>query len=198
MNYGKNNLSKRKSSISSKKKMKKKRVGVRFFKAVITCMLLLVVIGLVGGIIFAKKIIDNTPDVSAEDIQPKGFTTTIVDQNGTVIDTLKDSDSNRVYRTYDEITAKTDFLPHAFVAIEDERFYEHNGIDIQGILRAGVVGVMNGFDFTEGASTLTQQLIKNNVFDFVNEKTFFDRVERKLQEQYLALAFEKRMNKTRY
>ena len=65
--------------------MKKKRVGVRFFKAVITCMLLLVVIGLVGGIIFAKKIIDNTPDVSAEDIQPKGFTTTIVDQNGTVL-----------------------------------------------------------------------------------------------------------------
>lgn len=58
------------------------------------------------------------------------------------------------------------------MAIEDERFYEHNGIDIQGILRAGVVGVMNGFDFTEGASTLTQQLIKNNVFDFVNEKTF--------------------------
>ena len=57
--------------------MKKKRVGVRFFKAVITCMLLLVVIGLVGGIIFAKKIIDNTPDVSAEDIQPKGFTTTM-------------------------------------------------------------------------------------------------------------------------
>ena len=54
---------------------------------------------------------------------------------------------------------------------------------------------MNGFDFTEGASTLTQQLIKNNVFDFVNEKTFFDRVERKLQEQYLALAFEKEMNK---
>lgn len=81
------------------------------------------------------------------------------------------------------------------MAIEDERFYEHNGIDIQGILRAGVVGVMNGFDFTEGASTLTQQLIKNNVFDFVNEKTFFDRVERKLQEQYLALAFEKEMNK---
>ena len=90
--------------------MKKKRVGVRFFKAVITCMLLLVVIGLVGGIIFAKKIIDNTPDVSAEDIQPKGFTTTIVDQNGTVIDTLKDSDSNRVYRTYDEITAKQIFF----------------------------------------------------------------------------------------
>lgn len=196
MNYGKNNLSRRKKSISSKKKMKQKRVGVRFFKALIICVLLLAVICVIGGAIFAKKIIDDSPRVSADDILPKGFTTTIVDQNGTVIDTLKDSDSNRVYKTYDEITANSDFLPHAFVAIEDERFYEHNGIDIQGIIRAGLVGVANGFDFTEGASTLTQQLIKNNVFpDFVNENTFFDRVERKLQEQYLALAFEKEMSK---
>ncbi|HIZ13833.1 MAG TPA: transglycosylase domain-containing protein [Candidatus Mediterraneibacter stercorigallinarum] len=196
MNYGKDNLSRRKKTISSKKRKKQKRVGVRFFKAIIICILLLVVICVIGGVIFAKKIIDDTQTVSADDILPKGFTTTITDQNGTVIDTLKDSDSNRVYRTYEEITANSDFLPHAFVAIEDERFYEHNGIDIQGIIRAGLVGIANGFDFTEGASTLTQQLIKNNIFpDFVNEKTLIDRVERKLQEQYLALEFEKEMSK---
>ena len=196
MNYGKDNLSRRKKNISSKKKKKQKRVGVRFFKALIICILLLMVICIIGGVIFAKKIIDDTQTVSADDILPKGFTTTITDQNGTVIDTLKDSDSNRVYRTYEEITANSDFLPHAFVAIEDERFYEHNGIDIQGIIRAGLVGIANGFDFTEGASTLTQQLIKNNIFpDFVNEKTLIDRVERKLQEQYLALEFEKEMSK---
>ena len=197
VNYGKNNLSRRKKSISSKKKMKQKRVGVRFFKALIICILLLAVICVIGGAIFVKKIIDDTPAVSADDIKPKGFTTTIVDQNGTVIDTLKDSDSNRVYKTYEEITANSKFLPHAFVAIEDERFYEHNGIDIQGIIRAGLVGIANGFDFTEGASTLTQQLIKNNIFPgFVNENTFFDRVERKLQEQYLALKLEKQMSKS--
>ena len=196
MNYGKDNLSRRKKTISSKKRKKQKRVGVRFFKAIIICILLLVVICVIGGVIFAKKIIDDTQTVSADDILPKGFTTTITDQNGTVIDTLKDSDSNRVYRTYEEITANSDFLPHAFVAIEDERFYEHNGIDIQGIIRAGLVGIANGFDLTEGASTLTQQLIKNNIFpDFVNEKTLIDRVERKLQEQYLALEFEKEMSK---
>ena len=116
--------------------MKQKRVGVRFFKALIICILLLAVISVIGGAIFVKKIIDDSPAVSADDIKPKGFTTTIVDQNGTVIDTLKDSDSNRVYKTYEEITANSDYLPHAFVAIEDERFYEHNGIDIQGIIRA--------------------------------------------------------------
>ena len=196
MNYGKNNLSRRKKNISSKKRMKKKRVGVRFFKALIICILLLGVIGVIGGCIFAKKIIDNSPAVSADDILPKGYTTNIVDTNGTVIETLKDSDSNRVYKTYAEITANNDFMPHAFVAIEDERFYEHDGIDLQGIIRAAFVGISNGFDFTEGASTLTQQLIKNNVFpDFVNEETFFDKVERKLQEQYLALQIEKEMNK---
>ncbi len=193
MNYGKQNLSRRKTQISSKKRMKKKRVGVRFFKALVICILLLAVICVIGGAVLAKRIIDNTPNVTAEDIMPKGYTTTIVDQNGTEIETLKDSDSNRVFRSYDEIP---EYLAHAFVAIEDERFFEHNGIDLQGILRAGVVGITNGFNFSEGASTITQQLIKNNVFpNFVSEKTLYDRVERKLQEQYLALQIEKEMSK---
>ena len=99
--------------------MKKKRVGVRFFKALIICILLLGVICVVGAGIFAKKIIDNAPAVSADDILPKGYTTNIVDVNGTVIETLKDSDSNRVYKTYEEITANNEFMPHAFVAQRD-------------------------------------------------------------------------------
>ena len=184
MNYGKNNLSRRKKKISSKKKMQKKRVGVRLFKAVIISLLLLCVIGVAGAGVFAYQIIRNTPEVTAEDIMPQGYTSFIVDQSGNQLETLNDSSSNRVYRTYDQIP---EYMAHAFVAIEDSRFYEHNGIYLQGIIRAGVIGVTNGFHFTEGASTLTQQLIKNNVFpDFVNEETLYDRVERKLQEQYLA------------
>ena len=193
VNYGKNNLSRRKKKISSKKKMQKKRVGVRLFKAVIISLLLLCVIGVAGAGVFAYQIIRNTPEVTAEDIMPQGYTSFIVDQSGNQLETLNDSSSNRVYRTYDQIP---EYMAHAFVAIEDSRFYEHNGIDLQGIIRAGVIGVTNGFHFTEGASTLTQQLIKNNVFpDFVNEETLYDRVERKLQEQYLALQIEKELSK---
>lgn len=193
MNYGKNNLLRRKKNISSKKKMQKKRVGVRLFKALIISLLLLCVIGVVGAGVFAYQIIQNTPEVTADDIMPQGYTSFIVDQNGNQIETLNDASSNRVYRTYDEIP---EYMAHAFVAIEDSRFYEHNGIDIQGIIRAGVIGITNGFNFTEGASTLTQQLIKNNVFpDFVNEETLYDKVERKLQEQYLALQIEKELSK---
>ena len=135
MNYGKSNLSRRKKQISSKKKRKKKRVGVRFFKALIICFLLLIVIGAAGIGIYVKKVIDNTPEVTAKDIMPQGYTTNIVDSNGTLLEQLKDSDSNRVYKKYDEISP---YMGKAFVAIEDERFYKHNGIDIQGIIRAGV------------------------------------------------------------
>ena len=83
----------------------------------------------------------------------------------------------------------------AFVAIEDERFYEHNGIDLKGIIRAGVRGIASGFKRTEGASTITQQLLKNSVFDFMSESTTAEKVERKLQEQYLAVELEKSMSK---
>lgn len=192
MNYGKEHLEKRKKDISSKKNMQKKRVGVRFFKALIICVLLLAVVGVGGVGYFVKKIIDNTPTVTPSDVKPSGFTTFVYTKDGTLLEEFLQSGSNRIYKSIDEIP---DYMGKAFVAIEDERFYQHNGIDLQGIIRAGVKGVTSG-SFDEGASTLTQQLIKNNVFtNFLEEKTFYDRLERKLQEQFLAVEIEKQMTK---
>lgn len=192
MNYSKKNVARRKKHISSKKNMKKKRVGVRFFKALIICILVLGLVGVAGAGIFAKRIIDNTPAVSPSDVKPKGFTSFVYAEDGTLLESFVEAGSNRVYKSIDEIPKA---LGDAFVAIEDERFYKHNGIDLQGILRAGIKGIASG-SFDEGASTLTQQLIKNNVFpNFVDEVTFYDRLERKLQEQYLALEIEKQMSK---
>lgn len=192
MNFGKENLTKKKKDISSKKNMKKKRVGVRLFKAIIICLLLIIVIGAAGAGLFVKKIIDNTPKVTPADVRPSGATSFVYAEDGTMLDTFLQKGSNRIYKNYDDIPIN---LTHAFVAIEDERFYQHNGIDMQGILRAGVVGLTSG-NFSEGGSTLTQQLIKNNVFpNFTEEKTFYDRLERKLQEQYLAVNIEKQMSK---
>ena len=68
--------------------------------------------------------------------------------------------SNRTIVTIDQIPED---LQHAVVAIEDERFYQHKGIDIRGILRAGIHGLASG-RFDQGASTITQQLLKNSVF----------------------------------
>ena len=80
------------------------------------------------------------------------------------------------------------FLQNALVAVEDSRFYEHNGIDLKGIARALVKDVAKG-RMAEGGSTITQQLIKNKYLS--SEKT----LDRKLKEGMLALDFEKKYSK---
>ena len=195
MNYGKSNLLlEEKSKFLLKRKGKRSESAYVFSKpSFYICFLLLIVIGAAGIGIYVKKVIDNTPEVTAKDIMPQGYTTNIVDSNGTLLEQLERLLIRyRAYKKYDEISP---YMGKAFVAIEDERFYKHNGIDIQGIIRAGVNGVAHGFHFTEGASTLTQQLIKNNIFpNFINESKY-QRIERKIQEQYLALKIEKEMSK---
>ena len=193
MNYGKKKASQKQKKITSKSTMQGKRIGVRLFKAFLLCLVVVSVVGVIGVGVFVKKIIDDTPKVSPEDVKPKGFTTFVYADDGTTeIERFVSSGSNRVYKSIDEIPVD---LQHAFVAIEDERFYEHNGIDLQGIARAAVIGIASG-DFSQGASTITQQLIKNNVFtNFMDEQTFYDKLQRKIQEQYLALQIEKQMDK---
>ena len=81
-----------------------------------------------------------------------------------------------------------DHTKNAFIAIEDKRFYSHNGIDKKAILRA-LVGNIKAFSFKEGASTITQQLIKNT--HLTNEKT----IKRKLIELKLAKQLERQYSK---
>ncbi len=194
MNYGKRKAAEKQRQITSKSSMQSKRLGVRLFKALLLCIIVVGVAGVIGGGLFFKKIVDDAPEVTPADVKPSEYTTFVYADDGeTELQRLVTSGSNRVYKSIDEIPID---LQHAFVAIEDERFYEHNGIDIQGIARAGVVGLTSG-SFSEGASTITQQLIKNNVFpDFVNEETIFDKAERKIQEWVLALQIEQQMSKS--
>lgn len=79
-------------------------------------------------------------------------------------------------------------LQHALVAIEDKRFYEHHGIDADGILRAILVNIQEG-SIVQGGSTLTQQLIKSNLLS--DQQT----MERKVQEASFALLVESRYSK---
>lgn len=73
MNYGKEPLEKKKEQISSKKPMKKKRVGVRLFHALLICFLILVILVVGGAGYFAKVIIDDAPVITPDNVRPKGF-----------------------------------------------------------------------------------------------------------------------------
>lgn len=192
MNYSKRKASKKQKDITSKSKMQKKRVGVRLFKGFLIFAILICIAGAAAVGLFIKQVIDDAPEITAESIKPQGYSSTILADDGTTVTgKLTTSGANRIYKTIDEIPLD---MQHAFVAVEDSRFYEHNGFDPKGILRAGVVGIMSG-SFSQGASTITQQLIKNNVFpDFVNE-TQFETVERKIQEIYLSVQIEDMLSK---
>lgn len=139
-----------------------------------------------------QSTIAAAPDLDSIQIAPSGYTTTLLDTDGNTIQTLVGKDANRQYVTLDQIPVN---LQNAFIAIEDERFYSHHGVDFQGILRAFALGLANGGHFSQGASTLTQQLLKNQVFEGGEEKTILGRFQRKIQEQYLAIQLEKHYSK---
>ncbi len=192
MGYTKHETMKKQRKIVSKSQRYKRKVLVNIFKFLLVGIVTFIIACAGAGFGMIKGILDNAPSVDEISIMPKGFKSYIYDQDGNEIKEISTIDSNRVYVYYDEIPE--DYV-NAFVAIEDQRFWEHNGIDVKGIFRAFALGVASG-SFDQGASTLTQQLIKNHVFNVgLDEKTFMDRLERKIQEQYLALELEKKYSK---
>ncbi|MBQ9062693.1 MAG: PBP1A family penicillin-binding protein [Eubacterium sp.] len=153
---------------------------------------LLVLALVISAGVYTGIVIGGAPDMTVWDAVPKGYRSSVLDDQENVVLNLSGEASNRVYVRLDEIPED---LQHAFVAIEDSRFYKHHGIDVKGIVRAVFRGLTNG-GVTEGASTITQQLLKNNVFtDWTEEVTFENRLQRKIQEQYLALKLERQATK---
>ena len=161
MNFSNKNIKKIQGQLSSGKRKISTKTGVYIFKGFITLMVSasIILVCLVAGAI--NGIIKTAPEITLNDVTPSQYKTTVYDCNGIAVETLVASGANRIYVTIDEMPTN---LKNAFIAIEDERFLEHNGIDAKGIMRAAYIGITNSFRFTQGASTITQQLIKNSVF----------------------------------
>lgn len=159
-------------------------------KIALAMFLILCFAGFAVGIGFVRGAIDAAPSLDIIDVQPQGYASQIYDADGNLMQTLVMEGSNREEVSFDQLP---DDLVNAFIAIEDSRFYEHNGIDLKGILRAAYVGITNG-RFSEGASTITQQLIKNNVLQGGYETNMADKLRRKIQEQFLAVKLEDQLD----
>lgn len=159
-------------------------------KIALAMFLILCFAGFAIGIGFVRGAIDAAPSLDILDVQPQGYASQIYDADGNLMQTLVMEGSNREEVSFDQLPAD---LVNAFIAIEDSRFYEHNGIDLKGILRAAYVGITSG-RFSEGASTITQQLIKNNVLQGGYETSMADKLRRKIQEQFLAVKLEDQLD----
>lgn len=187
MDFGKNSTQKKRKNMTSASSRMGNMAGVTFLRILFLSFAAVCVIVACMGIGAFRSIIDNAPDISDVNIMPIGNATFVYDADGNMLQKLSAPTANRMSVSIDKIPLD---MQHAIVAVEDERFYEHNGIDVRGILRAFVNGVASGFHFHEGASTLTQQLLKNNVFTNWTNEGSMERIKRKIQEQYLALQLE--------
>lgn len=171
---------------SSKQKIKGKiQINAISISIILTIGLVLVAAFGIAGVV--KGLFDKAPDVEEFNMIPEGSASVIYDADGYEIQKLSGADANRIYIKIDKIP---EAVRNAFVAVEDPRFYEHHGIDIKGILRTVYTGVTKSEGFSQGEGTITQQLLKNQIFGGNNETSFLGRLTRKVQEQYLAVRLE--------
>ena len=173
----------RKDKGERKKHPKLKKFIIIFL---IVCFLLFLIgIGVFAGIFFSDKW-----KITKEDLEISLQNTIVYDIDGKQIAELT-GDENRKIITMSEMGP---YLPNAFVAIEDERYYSHYGIDIKRTAGAIVTYVFNGGKSSFGGSTITQQLVKNMMDDDASEGTAG--VERKIREWSRAYQIEKMLSKS--
>ncbi|MGI6777924.1 MAG: transglycosylase domain-containing protein [Acetivibrionales bacterium] len=181
----------KKTGVSKKKKSQAKksqatRLIMGALKIIIISMLIVsfAFAGILGGALYGY--INTAEPISDSELDIKILTSFIYDSEGKEIAKLTGAENKNRELVYHDDTPK--YLRDAFVAVEDERFYEHFGIDIRRIASA-VLGVLSKGDTTHGGSTITQQVVKN-----ITGKTEVS-LKRKVQEWYNAIQLERRYEK---
>ena len=145
--------------------------------------IMIVFAGITGGAIL--EVMKTAPEIDADAIKYEmSQNSTVVDEDGNEVDAIATSQYREIV-SYDDIP---DNLKNAFVAVEDERFIDHNGIDIISILGSMVENFKAGA-IVRGGSTITQQLARNTYL--TNDQTY----QRKIKEIYLALEIEDHLSK---
>ncbi len=193
MDINKNKATKRKKKKPAKKPSKVKRFFKYFF---LTILIVGLVIG-VTGVGYVVSVVKTTPPLDMDTIFNLNQPSMLFDNKGAFIDNLPTVEERYIVSSSDI----PENLMDAYIAIEDERFKTHNGIDMKRIL-SSIVGnvryLLTGNGGPQGGSTLTQQLLKNTILfsEASAESTHLDSINRKIKEISLALQLDKQLSKT--
>ena len=185
---GENQNRKRKKSKNKEGKFSARHPKLMMIlRILILIFLLLCVIGagVVAGVFFG--LFGDDFEITKEELTIGAANSVIVDQNGTVIANLS-GDEKRKIITLEEMA---DYLPKAYVAMEDERFYDHHGVDIKRTAGAILQTLLGNSSY--GGSTITQQLVKNITKD--DERSGLAGIMRKVREWAKAYQVERMISK---
>ena len=181
---------KRKSTHSKGKSEKVKNTkSKKVLKIILVVFILFFIIcaGICAGIFFG--LFGDDFKITKEDLIIEDMNTVFKDRNGNVIANLS-GEENRSIISKEEMP---DYLPKAFVSIEDERFYKHHGVDIKRTLGTTFQYVIHGGSSSYGGSTITQQLVKNLTED--KDDTGVAGMVRKIKEMSKAYQVERLISK---
>jgi penicillin-binding protein 1A len=184
-NKDENKISSSNQFAGRRKKTKKKKGALRFFKAILLTLLFIFIIAGAGTLALVYSYVKDIPDFNPGAFRPP-VTSYIYDQHKQEIANLYDEE-NRIEISIEKLP---DYVKNSFIAIEDERFYDHLGVDPTAIARAFLINLRQRKWTEQGGSTITQQLIKNTFL--TSEKT----LRRKIQEAWLALKMERQYSKS--
>lgn len=172
----------------NKEKKKKSKVG-KVIKILIILLLLALIIGsgVVVGVFY--NMFGDELTISKDDLVIPYENSTVYDKDGNLIATL----SGGTKRKCISLSEMGEYLPKAYVAIEDERFYTHQGVDIKRTAAATLTFVTHAGQSSFGGSTITQQLVKNITND--KEDSDLAGVIRKVKEMSKAIQVEQYLSK---
>jgi penicillin-binding protein 1A len=173
----------RKSAVAKRTELRQQKKRSRWIRrtAIITLVFFLSSVTFGGAMIFAY--VNETPKLTEEALNDPQ-SSMIYDMNDDFV-TYVTSNERREYAKIEDIPK---LVKQAFISTEDTRFKDHMGIDVKRIFGAALANVQDGFG-AEGASTITQQVVKNSVLS--SDKT----IKRKVQEAYLAIQLEQKYTK---
>ena len=161
-----------------KQSARKRRKKLSPSRVALLAAILVVVVLVCAGCTYVASAVISMPEWDPQKLA--GSESTIIyDRDGQIASQVF-AEENRTPVSLKDLPP---YLPDSFIAIEDNRFYSHHGVDIEAIGRAVVANIKGGIG-SEGASTITQQLVKNSFL--TQDKTF----KRKIQEAVLAIQVE--------
>lgn len=159
----------------------------KFLKWLLISILILTFLALAGVSLYISSIYVNALNIPLNDeiLTNSSLSLEIYDSDNKPI-----KEQNEVNHAYTNIESLNQHTLNAFISIEDKNFYQHKGINLKRMAKAGINNIKS-HSLKEGASTITQQLIKNTQLS--SEKTF----ERKIKEIALAQKLEKKYDKNK-
>lgn len=195
MYYGKAEVRKRREEFTSELRRVKYQMREWFTyggTVLLLTVLLMVFFGVAGAV---RGMIDSAPEaLNGVSLVSKQYDTRLYDTDNKVIEVLAGTAQTEISADVADREIP-ECVRQAFVASEDKRFYEHLGVDLQGIMYVIFSGIFDGDKNPENVGTITQQLIENLIFTNTEQNSMMDKITRRVQEQYLAVELENHLGK---